>query len=81
MIEYAAGGTYRTPVFFSLAGIGYRLHSKQWSLDLLDIPKNTASAATLKATRAPIQEILATKVDNHSCLYLLLRTVRGYVLI
>jgi hypothetical protein len=25
MIEYATEGTYRTPVFFSLAGIGYRL--------------------------------------------------------
>jgi hypothetical protein len=62
MIEYAAGGTHMVPVNFSLAGIGYRLHSEQRSLDLLVICKTTASAAARKSTSAPIQELWLPKL-------------------
>jgi hypothetical protein len=48
MIEYAAGGTHKIPVFFSLAGIGYSLHSQQQNLDLLVFSSTTASAAARK---------------------------------
>ena len=51
MIEYAAGGTHRVPGIFSLAGIGWSLHSEQRSLDLL-VKSSTKPTTARKSPRA-----------------------------
>jgi hypothetical protein len=71
MMKYAAEGTHRVPVFFSLAGLSYKLHSeKQTELRLAGNFQHYSLCSCFQVNKSLNTKALATKIVNKPCLYL-----------